>query len=93
MQIFEYTHLAGLSQAGGLKSSQFLADQLTLSGGHIIPTQYYVPSRAVRPCDGLGSYKFWTSDWLFVQVPKLKTFFLYLLILNKIFWYNLKTEL
>ena len=37
---------------------QFLADQLTLSGGHIIPTQYYVPSRAVRPCDGLGSYKF-----------------------------------
>ena len=30
---------------GGARAPQFLADQLTLSqpGGHIIPTQYYVP--------------------------------------------------
>ena len=33
---------------------QFLADQLTLyqPGGYIIPTQYYVPLRIFRPCDG-----------------------------------------
>ena len=40
---------------GGLKPAQFLADQLTLSqpgGGHILPTQYYEPSRIFRPCDG-----------------------------------------
>ena len=31
-----------------------MADQLTLfqPGGHIIPTQYYVPFRIFRPCDG-----------------------------------------
>ena len=31
----------------------FLTDQLTLSqpGGHIIPTQYYVPSQIFRPRD------------------------------------------
>ena len=34
---------AGLSQAGG-------------PGGHIIPTQYYVPSRIFRPCDGPDMY-------------------------------------
>ena len=41
----------GLSQAGGGGR----ADQLTLfqPGGHIIPTQYYVPPpRIFRPCDG-----------------------------------------
>ena len=40
----------------GAVAPQFLAEQLTLSqpggGGHIIPTQYYVPSRIFRPCDG-----------------------------------------
>ena len=36
------------------KRPHFLTDQLTLSqpGWHIIPTQYYVPSRIFRPCDG-----------------------------------------
>ena len=43
---------------GGLKPPQFLADQLTLSqpGGHILPTQYYEPSRIFRPCDGPDTY-------------------------------------
>ena len=38
-------HNAGPSQVGGHVLPHFLADQLTLSqpGGHIIPTQYYVP--------------------------------------------------
>ena len=38
---------SGLLQVGGLggPAPQFLADQFTLSqpGGHILPTQYYVP--------------------------------------------------
>ena len=36
----------------------FLADQLTLSqpGGHIIPSQYYVPPQIFRPCDGPGMH-------------------------------------
>ena len=40
--------------AGGHVRFHFLADQLTLSqpGGHIIPTQYYVPPPIFRPCDG-----------------------------------------
>ena len=35
-------------------SPHFLADQLILSqpGGHIIPTQYYVPPLIFGPCDG-----------------------------------------
>ena len=46
---------------GGGKERHFLADQYTLSqpgrGGHIIPTQYYVPPRPIfRPCDGPGLY-------------------------------------
>ena len=49
----------GPSQAGGggpVPPPHFLADQLTLSqpGGHIIPTQYYVPPQIFRPCDGPG---------------------------------------
>ena len=39
----------------------FLTDQLTLSqpgGGHIIPNQYYVPSRIFRPCDGPAAIKY-----------------------------------
>ena len=44
--------ITGPSQVGG--APHFLADQLTLSqpGGHIIPTQYYVPPRIFIPCDG-----------------------------------------
>ena len=39
---------------GACPLPQFLADKLTLSqpGGHIITTQYYVPSQIFRPCDG-----------------------------------------
>ena len=50
--------MAGPSQVGGPEGHvppHFLADQLTLSqpgGGHIIPTQYYVPPQIFRPCDG-----------------------------------------
>ena len=47
--------ISGPSQAGGHVPPHFLADQLTLSqpGGHIIPTQYYVPPPHIfRPCDG-----------------------------------------
>ena len=37
---------------GGQPPPQILADQLTLSqpGGHIIPTQYYLPPRIFDPC-------------------------------------------
>ena len=40
--------------AGEARAPHFLADHLTLSqpGGHIIPTQYYVPPQIFRPCDG-----------------------------------------
>ena len=48
---------SGMQQGGGQRGQlppQILADQLTLSqpGGHMIPTQYYVPPRIFRPCDG-----------------------------------------
>ena len=44
-------------EAGGARGTcppHFWTDQLTLSqpGGHIIPTQYYVPPQIFRPCDG-----------------------------------------
>ena len=40
--------------SGGARAPHFLSDQVTLSqpGGHIIPTQYYVPPRIFRLCDG-----------------------------------------
>ena len=43
-----------LPKASGGAGGHFLADQLTLSqpGGHIIPTEYYVPPQIFRPCDG-----------------------------------------
>ena len=40
---------------GGARAPHFLTEHLTLSkpGGHIIPTQYYVPPPQIfRPCDG-----------------------------------------
>ena len=42
---------------GHVPPPHFLTDQLTLSqpgGGHIIPTQYYVPPQIFRPCDSPG---------------------------------------
>ena len=38
--------------AGEARAPHFLADHLTLSqpGGHIIPTQYYVPPQIFDPC-------------------------------------------
>ena len=69
---------------------QFLADHLTLSqpgGGHILPTQYYEPSRIFRPCDGpevhwgdyahhsnyyLPSLDFQTFRWLCIPKDILK---------------------
>ena len=43
----------GPGAGGGARAPpHFLADQLTLSqpGGHIIPTQYYVPPQIFDPC-------------------------------------------
>ena len=61
---------AGPLQAGGPGRHvppHFLTDQLTLSqpGGHIIPTQYYVPSRIFRPCDSPVSIEFQISFYEF----------------------------
>ena len=49
---------------GHVPPPHFLADQLTLSqpgGGHIIPTQYYVPPQIFRPCDG-PEIKIWNVE-------------------------------
>ena len=56
--------------AGGARAPpHFLADQLTLSqpGGHIIPTQYYVPPRIFRPCDGPDNASICNSSEPFFQ--------------------------
>ena len=52
----------------------FLTDQLTLSqpvgaggGGHIIPTQYYVPSQIFRPCDGPDMYSIYLRAMEFTR--------------------------
>ena len=48
--------IAGPSQAGGGARAPPLfgrsVNPISTRGGHIIPTQYYVPSRIFRPCDG-----------------------------------------
>ena len=59
-------YYAGLSQAGGRGGGHMppptppLFDRsvnpVSTRGRHIIPTQYYVPSRIFRPCDGPAMY-------------------------------------
>ena len=56
LSISKSRYLPGVSQAGGGTFLQISYPHPNQGGGHIIPTQHYVPSRIFRPCDGPVTY-------------------------------------
>ena len=54
LSISKSRYLPGLSQAGGGALFYRSVNPTSTRGGHIIPTQHYVPS--FRPCDGPVTY-------------------------------------
>ena len=74
---FAYTGPSQAGGPGGHVPPHFLSDQLTLSqpGGHIIPTQYYVPPRFSNLATAL--------NYVIVKITVAHLIFFLLLIINQ----------